>query len=575
MNPDSIKKTTRVPRYRKLIPILYFCALFTMVGIALLNIAMKDRPGVAYGLRSFHDMNTGWMTSQGEEFVISQIDYLRMADSDTVSVFHSLPKAIQNEESIVFRSKNCSVAVLVDGTLVYQTDIVNAPFYNHSPGTRWNIVAVHADDAGKTVELQVKQAYQDGRAKVDNFYFGDRAAIVLHLIQSKLWSCIISLLIFFVAIGFLAAWVVLNWRQTQRDNSLLWLAIFAIAASCWSLLETNLLQLFSQNLRLIQVVDNMMLVLASLPLYLYLDSIFGVFRSRVVRVLCALSLGYILFATLSQILRLWDFHQTLNGAIASYGVVVILFFISMIRQDRKIKAFSTPNERLIYILRQAGMLALGLGLLADLTRYLLSDVLDRAFCIRIGLLFFIVFFGASNIIKMIQLVKRGLEADIVGQLAYVDGLTKAGNRTAYIEQLQWLETKHPNEPITLVMFDINNLKYVNDTWGHKEGDRLILCCARLLQTAFSSGWRIYRIGGDEFVALRYGGDVRTAYEAAEKAFLAEICLENENQEKLYAVAIAHGVAFAEVITRQTVEFLEQEADRNMYQDKYRLKCIEK
>ena len=84
---------------------------------------------------------------------------------------------------------------------------------------------------------------------------------------------------------------------------------------------------------------------------------------------------------------------------------------------------------------------LGLGLLGDLLRYLTADVIDRAFIIRIGLLLFIVFFGSGNIYQMIVLVQRGREAEFISKLAYSDGLTGLGNRTAYIERLRDREEK--------------------------------------------------------------------------------------------------------------------------------------
>lgn len=465
--------------YRKVIPLPYFVALAAMAVIVLVNLLWKN-PNTPdqFGLDGFYQMDHDWRTAEGKVFEISEIDTLRADGTGTVTIYHQLPAVIEQDESLVFRSKNSTV-------------------------------------------------------------------------------------------------VVLNWHRTPRDHSLLWLAIFAMAAACWCLLETNVFQLFVQDLRLLQVMDNMMLVLAGLPLYLYLDSVFGVFRYRTVRILCALDIGYILLSTLSQFLGFWDYHQTLNGAVATYGVVVIVLIVSLVKRNHKADTFSAKSDRVFFAFQQIGILLLGLGLLGDLVRYLVIDVLDRAFIIRFGLLFFILCFGAGNIYQMIMLVKKGMETDFISQLAYLDGLTKVGNRTAYLEQLQHLTLAHADEELGLVMFDINNLKRINDTYGHKTGDELLLDCAGILRRAFAPTWNIYRIGGDEFTALAHGKEVMASYEEAVARFTQSLALANKAPGKVFQIAVAHGVAIYPTITQKTIDAAEKEADANMYKDKHQLKGAEK
>lgn len=53
----------------------------------------------------------------------------------------------------------------------------------------------------------------------------------------------------------------------------------------------------------------------------------------------------------------------------------------------------------------------------------------------------------------------------------------------------------------LVSFDLNNLKQVNDTYGHKAGDEYITSAANILREIFPASAKCYRMGGDEFAAL--------------------------------------------------------------------------
>ena len=90
------------------------------------------------------------------------------------------------------------------------------------------------------------------------------------------------------------------------------------------------------------------------------------------------------------------------------------------------------------------------------------------------------------------------------QLAYSDPLTSLPNRSALYRELEKLFTGDPATPIaptSIVLFDLDGFKEVNDTMGHSCGDRLLKEVARRWTAVIGEGLRVYRLGGDEFVAL--------------------------------------------------------------------------
>ncbi len=99
---------------------------------------------------------------------------------------------------------------------------------------------------------------------------------------------------------------------------------------------------------------------------------------------------------------------------------------------------------------------------------------------------------------------------VASEMAYVDALTGAGNKNAYetmLDQLQEKIDKKEDLKMAIMMADINNLKYVNDTFGHEKGDKYIKGCYDVL-SAHCRESKIYRIGGDEFVILMSGNDFK-------------------------------------------------------------------
>ena len=87
-------------------------------------------------------------------------------------------------------------------------------------------------------------------------------------------------------------------------------------------------------------------------------------------------------------------------------------------------------------------------------------------------------------------------------VAYTDVMTGVRNKTAYEEAIETInqEIRDKVACFALLMFDINNLKPTNDTYGHDQGDKLIIATTDLLQQVFGTA-NVFRIGGDEFAVL--------------------------------------------------------------------------
>lgn len=85
-------------------------------------------------------------------------------------------------------------------------------------------------------------------------------------------------------------------------------------------------------------------------------------------------------------------------------------------------------------------------------------------------------------------------------ISYHDYLTGLYNRRFYEEELKRLDNER-NLPLSIIMGDVNGLKYINDTYGHLSGDDLLMKVADSIRKACRSDDIIARVGGDEFVVL--------------------------------------------------------------------------
>lgn len=165
--------------------------------------------------------------------------------------------------------------------------------------------------------------------------------------------------------------------------------------------------------------------------------------------------------------------------------------------------------------------------------------------------------------------------DYINSLAYRDALTGVKNKMSYEEAVKNLEEQmHSGTPkFAVIIFDVNGLKTVNDTYGHDFGDMLIVNACRVIGKSFCNS-SCYRIGGDEFAIILENSDCDN-YRQLMKDFIMNMERENQNiADKKSRLSIASGVAVYSRETDMTYANVFRRADQAMYENKARMKAEE-
>lgn len=160
------------------------------------------------------------------------------------------------------------------------------------------------------------------------------------------------------------------------------------------------------------------------------------------------------------------------------------------------------------------------------------------------------------------------ELESANKKALRDGLTGVRNKLAYLEALRDIEVAGDSrspEGYGVVVFDINDLKMTNDTRGHETGDKLIKNACTLICTHFKHS-PVFRIGGDEFVALLYGSD----YENRE-SLIEEFNSKIDANKSKNGMLIACGMAVYDANIDESYTDVFTRADKIMYERKESLK----
>lgn len=153
------------------------------------------------------------------------------------------------------------------------------------------------------------------------------------------------------------------------------------------------------------------------------------------------------------------------------------------------------------------------------------------------------------------------------KLADQDTLAPVANRRAFVRELSRVisYSERYKAPSSLIYFDLNGFKAINDSMGHAAGDAALLHVARLLVENVRESDVVGRLGGDEFGVILAHADERQAHEKA--ASLAQQVAESpvEYEGKSFAVQLAYGTStFA---GGESVSDAIAAADRAMYANK--------
>lgn len=151
-------------------------------------------------------------------------------------------------------------------------------------------------------------------------------------------------------------------------------------------------------------------------------------------------------------------------------------------------------------------------------------------------------------------------------VATTDSLTGLENRLAFDEMLSniALDESESNN-WTMVLMDVNGLKYANDTFGHQAGDTLIIAAGNVIKKAYGEQGNCFRIGGDEFAVI-----TRTPADTLFKQYSCmQKYIEEYNKEASYHLSIAVGESSLINASnmRKSISDWKMEADLNMYRDK--------
>lgn len=467
----------------------------------------------------------------------------------------------EGSSTLMFYTIHQSVEVSVDGELIYSVYPAPDNPFGKTPGNNWNSIPVYATDNGREFRIVLTPAYESSLDIVPDFYLGSDLSIWFHLISQNTLIFFLSLITLLIGAVFVlfSLW---NHRNSKLDKGLILMGMFSVNIGLWKIADldsTALLLPYSIPLAYVPFIT---LLLVVIPFVLYVKDLFSRKESLLWYLPCFASIAVMLISIILQIVDAADFRQLLW---ANHIVMCLLLLLvpGMIIHELKTVGWNARLKTTAIC-----MASCLIGLIADILIYYVSNGTSITVLGMIGFMIYIIVLGIQSLHDARKLIEFGMKAKDLEQIAYHDQLTGLYNRTAFAEYTS-LAGFHPEE-CTLVMFDLNNLKKCNDTYGHDKGDLYITRSAHLIQQNFGDIGNCYRMGGDEFCALLC--DVRTELcKDRVKKMNAEVRTFNRQHPDDFPIGIACGYERYDKESDYDINDTLRRADKMMYHEKFLMK----
>lgn len=508
-------------------------------------------------------LESGWsVVWDGRVLPIDSLPCEISADDETLTITRSLedlPSIPKGAFAVGTRYE--SIRVWADGALVYEA----AQGKEHALGSMWHFIPREpfSEASALTVELR---RYSGGETwRLSEIYYDAPDSIRFHLIKQSLpalifWvlSTIVALLLFLVA-GFLAV------RKIPLAHPLASLALFMLLSGLWILLDSKVTTLWGGNYALTYFLSYAAFYLLMVPYLVYI-SIMLENRNRALGWLTWCFIGN---AGVCLLLHLFELVPIRNTAFTVHLLIVLTiaassweFWKSVVRRKEKELRWTFLGAAAIYLLGIFSIILYHLGALrpANSTTLFAWGLLVLMFCMTL-----------DAVSSVSQFWKQKDFIDHYRRLAVQDRMTMLQNRNAFQLRLKELSAAAP-ECLAFVVFDLDNLKVINDRRGHHVGDQAIYSVAQCIQEHFEALGQCYRIGGDEFCVVVLGrravAEIPKALDRFHKAMAG-------HKRSGLPLDASFGWASREFSEGEASAFaiqsLLREADRQMYETKQKKK----
>ena len=460
--------------------------------------------------------------------------------------------------------RQIAIRVLIDGEIIHEYGYDRIE-QGKSVGTGYQIIDFSKDYKGKDMTIEFQVSENNPFTKMNSIYISEGKNVIKQIVVDNRIPLLIGA--FLVVLGFVLSIVAMfAMLVVKKYLRILLLAAFSLSIGVWILCYYDIMNIFAMPLYTMSLMEYMALFLMPIPLTAYMFWYTKALDSKIfMRIYKILYANQIFVSFILIALHTFDIA---HGAASlpyfqGYMVVWVLFSVVILYKNLRKK---TGQSKVFIVC----LILVTLCVMGDLTNYVAERYLGKIIIpikgmFALGILIFLINILIDLYYEAVSHMIEDKEKQMLIDRACTDGLTGLYNHRYCVEYMEKLDEDKSSE-YAIVSIDLNDLKKINDEYGHLKGDELLRRAASVIRETFDKSGIVGRIGGDEFTAILKKHN-KEQTEAIMELFAKNIEAEN--------VSMAYGYALSSEIEDCNTSKVYQLADKRMYNHKKEMKSQNK
>ena len=514
--------------------------------------------------------NVSINNKQYDNVELDSFRFKSVSKGDTITLSTTLtdPPKLQSP-SIYIPVSQSTVNACIDNQLFFEFG--HERYSDNRPiGSGFQIVSLPQDFHNRELKITMEVTENNAFSSIDNIWICEwKDSYRFILAENRLAFLASSFLIVFGLI--LTILLLFVTSKTLLHIDILLISLFSICMGLWTMSYNNMFELFSVEIHTTSLIENVSILIAPLLILAYMNiyikqldnkKITTIYRGlNIAQFIISIGIIALHAVNIAHIYEMITFHYTLF-------IIHICFFSYVLHStDKYVK-----RQKIIY---NIGIAIFLVSVVYDLITYIVTrynghKLLNIEGISVFGIITFIciLLLDLYNDITLRKMEQQ--EKELLIKRAYTDELTQINNRRFCSEYMDKLQEDN-NQEYSIISLDVNNLKQINDTYGHAKGDILIKSAADVISKAFKTGI-VGRMGGDEFIVILHT-DKTDAINTLINSFKNILDEINAKTEDLY-VSIAYGYATYSDVEDKNIESVYKLADERMYEHKKVMKSMQ-